>query len=206
MLAQALFPAQVVFWPFLLIERLLRFGGVRTTSRVFYSAISRHPRDIAPQATAGQQLRFDVWDSMARGYRMLLARDRAAEDAPGPDAIGNTANLFHVQALRAACANSRFLEAFEIGLLLTSDRRLELPLSAEISSSMLTAAAVEAVHQTLQGLPEIAGLCLEGFDETAQQELRHFLPAFPSFPSARSPARPGRTMPRWRAPNPTAAC
>ncbi|MBI3516009.1 MAG: glycosyltransferase family 2 protein, partial [Proteobacteria bacterium] len=64
-LARALFPSTVFFWPFVLMERLLRLGSICLSNRIFYRGITRHANDAYPRLTAGAKLGFDHWDSMA---------------------------------------------------------------------------------------------------------------------------------------------
>jgi glycosyltransferase involved in cell wall biosynthesis len=177
-LSQALFPAQIFFWTHLLMERLLRFGDVRTSGNVFYQSITRHIHDTAPRVTAAHGLRFNDWESVVRGYALLAMRYRdPAGAAPGPrDKIQEVGDRFHLQALLAAAENGRFLEAFEIGLMLTSTPGYKLPLREEVLASVLTGAAIEAVYRAVQGLPETAGLCLHGFDERLQQDIAGCMP------------------------------
>ncbi|MEJ0067496.1 MAG: glycosyltransferase [Pseudomonadota bacterium] len=164
-LAATLLPSRLHYWSYILVARQLRQGAIRLSSRPFYRYVSRRADDTFPRLTVASRMSQSTWETMDRGIdlwsRYLPATEHAAAS---PNAASAAMKIgLRELSLSAAVTDNRLIEGFDIALALSADRSYQLPMTSEAIQHLCIRAAIEAVHDIYQSVPELSGICTDGF-------------------------------------------
>jgi glycosyltransferase involved in cell wall biosynthesis len=172
-LTRALLPSRLFYWPYVLIDRLLKFGSVRFSPRSFYGYVSDRAGVPDRRATFSRTMGLQHWESINRALDLWLRYlppewlGQPNHDSP----YHRSKRTYLSMAFQTAARNARFLEAFEIALLLKAYGQHDLPLLPFDVERVCSAAALEALREIAQSVPEVAGLAIQGFDDGYRDEL-----------------------------------
>jgi len=158
-LSRGLLPSTVIYWPFLLIERLLRFGSIRLSSRPFYNFVHRRVDEPAARSNFGRTMPLADWDSIDRALD-LWVRYMPPEwvgSVPATSPYHHSRYLYRAMAFAAAVRAGRLLEAFDLALVLGASKG---PVSKEELEHLFWGASMEALFRIFETVPEFDGLAL----------------------------------------------
>ena len=181
-LASCLLPSRLFYWSFILIERQLARGALRLSSRTYYQYVWRRHGEPYPRPTLSRRLPLADWEAMNRGLD-LWSRHLPAEwrdpVSDGPS-VRSAKRAYLELSFAAAIVGNRHLEAFDIGLHLQTFGANRLTLGDDALRNLFVSASLEALHEVYLTVPELSGLCLEGFDEGVRASLVDVLAGFTS--------------------------
>jgi Glycosyl transferase family 2 len=165
-LHQCLLPSALNFWAFAQVAQQLRFGAVRLTSRAFYRYVWARPGDPYPRPTVSRRMTFDHWEAMSRGLDLWSRYLPAAwlGEAPPDSPFRAEKRSFLELAMAAAIASGRSLEAFDIARTLKAESDYHLDLKEDGVANLCLLATIEALYRIIETVPELRGLCIQGFD------------------------------------------
>lgn len=172
-LVRTLFPGRDLFWPFLLIDRLLQLGVILTTATPFYQVVDRHPGELDARASTGRTLEKHVWTSIHDGMDFLVAKylGRPAAQTDSDPVAGYLAYMSN-QSFFSSVHRGRYAEAFETAQVLDALGRRLMTYDEAEWSRFLTHVALENAQSVFETLGDVDGIACIGFQSDAFGEVQ----------------------------------
>lgn len=187
---KCLLPTDIFYWPFLVTDRLLKLGRIRTLERTFYLCSNRLPGEAFPRDTLGRKLPFETWDKITRGQELLLNRHYyGPEEIAANTSIEKTLkDLYLGLACSSAWNQNNYLNAWEVAFFLNARQVPSTYLGGDALSILPYFASMSALVTSFAWMPEIRHFVL--YDETLKG-LAVALPAGIDISHADQPGKDG---------------